>query len=75
MRLTFDDQIDGPALRGLRVRARPPASRCFRNTSIVEMKYRVEMPAVLRHLVEEFELAPAGVSKYRLSLDAIVALA
>lgn len=38
---------------------------------ILEMKYRVEMPAVFKALVEEFRLSPAPVSKYRLSMAAL----
>jgi hypothetical protein len=39
--------------------------------AIVEMKYRREMPAVLRRAVEDFKLTPAGVSKYRLGFNAL----
>jgi hypothetical protein len=38
---------------------------------ILELKYRVEMPALFRHLVEEFALEPAPVSKYRLAAAAL----
>lgn len=38
---------------------------------ILEMKYRVEMPAVFKALVEEFRLSPDRVSKYRLSMSAL----
>ena len=38
---------------------------------ILEMKFRVEMPAVFKALVEEFQVNPGPVSKYR---SAIVAL-
>ncbi len=39
--------------------------------AIVEMKYRRELPAVLRRAVEMFKLTPAPVSKYRLGFDAL----
>jgi hypothetical protein len=39
--------------------------------AIVEMKYRREMPAVLRRAVETFKLTPAPVSKYRVGFDAL----
>ena len=39
--------------------------------AIVEMKYRREMPAVLRRAVEDFKLTPSGVSKYRLGFNAL----
>ena len=38
---------------------------------ILEMKYRVDMPAVFKALVEEFRLNPAPVSKYRSSVVAL----
>jgi hypothetical protein len=39
--------------------------------AIVEMKYRRELPAILRLAVERFKLTPAPVSKYRLGFDAL----
>jgi len=39
--------------------------------AIVEMKYRRELPAVLRQAVERFKLTPVPVSKYRLGFDAL----
>lgn len=38
---------------------------------IVEMKYRVELPGLFKQWLEEFDLEPAPVSKYRLSLEAL----
>ena len=38
---------------------------------ILELKFRVGMPAVFKALVEEFGLRPAAVSKYRLSMVAL----
>jgi hypothetical protein len=39
--------------------------------AIVEMKYRREMPAVLRRAVEKFKLTPSTISKYRVGFDAL----
>lgn len=39
--------------------------------SIVEMKYRRDMPNVLRRAVETFKLTPVAISKYRLGFDAL----
>lgn len=39
--------------------------------AIVEMKYRRELPAVLRHAVERFRLKPSAISKYRLGFNAL----
>jgi hypothetical protein len=38
---------------------------------IVELKYRVDVPAVFKELVETFNLAPSPVSKYRIGLGAL----
>ena len=38
---------------------------------IVELKYRVELPALFKELVETFRLAPSPVSKYRIGLGAL----
>ena len=38
---------------------------------IVELKYRVEVPALFKQLVETFKLAPSPVSKYRIGLGAL----
>jgi hypothetical protein len=72
MRLTFDEQIIAQPcdrFEFLPISGVPvvPAN------VIIEMKYCVEAPAVLRNLVEEFKLEPAGISKYRFSLDALAA--
>ena len=66
MRLTIDHAIV----------ARPSSTFAFQGgtgtpvldeRNIVELKFRLEMPAVFKHLVEEFALEAAAVSKYRLS--------
>ena len=38
---------------------------------IVELKYRVTLPALFKQLVETFRLAPSPVSKYRIGLGAL----
>lgn len=38
---------------------------------ILEMKFRVEMPAVFRQLAEAFALRPERLSKYRLAVEAL----
>jgi VTC domain-containing protein len=40
-------------------------------TCIVEVKYRRELPALIKRMVAEFHLAPAHVSKYRAGLGAL----
>jgi hypothetical protein len=41
---------------------------------IVELKYRHQLPALFKRLVEEFGLAPQRASKYRLGITALEAL-
>jgi len=70
MRLTFDDGVKVQPCYGLQFD--PPAGVPVLEThTIIEMKYRAELPGILRHLIEEFALQPSPVSKYRLSLDAL----
>jgi len=38
---------------------------------IVELKYRLELPALFKQLVETFRLEPSAVSKYRLGLSVL----
>jgi hypothetical protein len=72
MRLTFDDEIKAqPNVTTLF--APDGGTRVVDNHAIIEMKYCVETPAVMKHLVEEFGLSPAPISKYRLSLGELSA--
>jgi hypothetical protein len=72
MRLTFDEAIVAQPCAGFEF-APLAGVPTLQDRVIIEMKYCVEPPAVLRHVVEEFKLEPAGVSKYRLSIDALAA--
>jgi hypothetical protein len=38
---------------------------------IVELKFRVEVPALFKQLVETFRIEPGAVSKYRIGLGAL----
>jgi len=71
MRLTFDDQIRAQT-NGTTVFASADGVPVNPGGVIIEMKFCVETPAVLKQFVEEFSLSPAPVSKYRLSVDALV---
>lgn len=70
MRLTFDDGIRVQPCSTLEF-APGKGHPVLVDRTIVEMKFRVDMPAVLRHLVEEFRLESTAVSKYRLALEAL----
>ncbi len=70
IRLTLDDgvlalPVEGPAFAtGAGVPVVP-------DRMILELKFRVEMPAVFRQLVETFTLRPERLSKYRLAVEAL----
>lgn len=70
MRLTFDDDLRAQ-VNDTCVFARDSGVSVLSDHVIVEMKFCVDTPAVFRHLVEDFALSPAAVSKYRLSIAAV----
>lgn len=70
MRLTFDNAITAQPCTHFGF-APPAGVPVLTTASIIEMKYCVELPAVLAELVAVFKLVPASVSKYRLALEAL----
>ncbi len=69
IRLTFDEDlrgwpVDDPAFDGSH------GSRMLTTRIIMEMKFRADMPAVFKRVVEEFALRPARISKYRVGIEA-----
>lgn len=70
-RVTVDDRLTAITAEELRFESgagRPLLQR----GCILELKYRVMLPTVLRQMVEEFALNPKRVSKYRLGVLALV---
>lgn len=72
IRLTIDTDIralpaDGYAFHDA------PGERVLDGRQILELKYRFAMPAIFKHLVEEFALSPRAISKYRLGAAALAA--
>ncbi len=70
IRLTLDDElvarpVSGPAF------VSGPGTPILPDRMILEMKFRVEMPAVFRQLAELFALKPERLSKYRLAVEAL----
>lgn len=70
MRLTFDTDIRAQASHGLSFDP-PNGLEVLSTGTIIEMKYCVTMPPVLKELVHTFKLTPAAVSKYRLSMESL----
>lgn len=77
-RLTLDEDLRGLSTTTPEFQSASGIS--LTDKTIVEMKFRGAMPAVLRQIVEEFAMRPARVSKYRFGIegvrpDAIAAIA
>jgi hypothetical protein len=70
-RVTLDDQLTVLPADDLRFVA-GAALPMIHHGFILELKYRVTPPAVVKQLVEEFALNPKRVSKYRLGVLALV---
>jgi hypothetical protein len=70
VRLTIDEAVQARPAEGLRFSMAPGIATLDRQC-VVEIKYVQVLPAVLKHLVEEFKLQPKPVSKYRLSVEAL----
>jgi hypothetical protein len=68
-RLTIDEDLRGTATTAPEFL--DAAGISLTDNSIIEMKFRAVMPALLKQLVEEFALQPAKVSKYRLAVEAV----
>jgi hypothetical protein len=70
MRLTFDNEMAVQPSSGFGFEP-PKGSTVLGASMIVEMKYCVEMPSVFNEIVMKFRLAPAAISKYRLTLEVL----
>jgi len=70
MRLTFDDDLTAQPCHGFQFTPKGGVE-VLPTQVIIEMKYRVDAPAIFRNLVDEFKIQPFAVSKYRLSLEAL----
>lgn len=69
-RLTIDTALETRPAAGL-VFLPPSGVAALTGDAIVEMKFIHEMPAMFKHLVEEFALEPHNLSKYRLAMQAL----
>ena len=69
-RLTMDHQLRVVPIDQPRFSSETPVS-FFDDRTIVEIKYRVQLPVVFKRLIEEFALEPQSASKYRLGMAAL----
>jgi hypothetical protein len=69
-RITIDDSLRALPTTGLAFRTESGIDALDRQM-IIEMKYRHDMPVILKQLVQEFRLNSKPVSKYRLGISAL----
>jgi hypothetical protein len=69
-RLTLDSQLRAAVIQDVAFTS-DVAVPFLEHRLILELKYRRQLPAIFRRLVEEFALAPATASKYRLGMSAL----
>jgi VTC domain len=70
IRLTLDRGLRAERADGLRFSERQ-GTLMLENWTILELKFRREMPALFERLVEEFGLSPQRISKYRLAMSSL----
>jgi hypothetical protein len=71
IRLTLDQNIRALPVGGVAFDHFTEGALLSEEHCILELKYIRDMPAVFKHLVEEFALNPQRVSKYRLAASAL----
>ena len=71
IRLTLDHDVRTLPIKGLSFENATPGTPLSHEQVILEMKYRVRMPAAFKELVERFALNAKRVSKYRLAVVAL----
>jgi hypothetical protein len=71
VRLTLDEGLSVARLDRVSFEPGGESVDLLGDQMVLELKYRVEVPALFKQLVEEFGLKPQAVSKYRLGIAAI----
>jgi hypothetical protein len=69
-RLTLDEGLRAVSTEAARF-SDDPGLPVFDGRMILELKYRHQLPAIFKQLVEEFKLETKSASKYRLSIEAL----
>lgn len=70
LRLTLDDQIEARPVTSMHFAA-GAGERILPHHMILELKFRGTVPALFKHLVEEFGLNAQKASKYRLAMTTL----
>jgi hypothetical protein len=72
VRLTLDDALRASPAERLAFANGVNGVRLIEQEMILELKFRVDVPAIFKRLVEEFGLRPQVASKYRLGIAALL---
>ena len=67
IRLTVDQNLHTRTIDGAAFDHAGPGAKLLDDRLIVEMKFREGLPELFRRAIEEFELRPATISKYKLA--------
>jgi len=68
IRLTLDDELRVRPASRFAFSERTESEAFLEEYAVLELKYRSELPAVFRELIDSFGLAPVPVSKYRCAM-------
>lgn len=71
IRLTLDDGLCASRVSGANFRSLGGSTPLLNGQSILEMKFRMAMPALFKEIVKEYKLTSRPVSKYRLAIPAL----
>lgn len=71
IRLTMDEDIRSVTAGRVAFNGAHEGSLLSKDHVILELKYRLEMPALFKELIEVFQMKPQPVSKYRLAAVAL----
>ena len=67
VRLTLDEQVRAAPLVKIDFQSSEGSTLLLDGQTILELKYRLELPPIFKLLIEEFALTPARISKYRVA--------
>jgi len=71
IRLTIDDQLRAVPVPQIAFDEATPGQPFLEGQTILELKFRYELPLVFKFLIEEFALSQQRLSKYRLAAAAL----
>ena len=70
LRLTIDRQIVATPIGTVSFTSLPGVE-ILPGREVLELKYRISVPPLFKRLIEEFNLEPCAISKYRLGVEAL----